>query len=461
MFSLGTLLPLLLAWAQLANALSADQIQQVFGSSEPIRGATKRLPRFNLSIVTNSSHALFVLNSSTPVASIGWLGTGTGGSMGDADYIIAWPDVSGSSANWTLSHRVPGHSSHDMPQLASSAAGTDTQSYYQLVPSLSTMDASSPYGAVAFLRVLDLASGDPSKSGVQTSLASDQTQMIYASGSKNPGSSSEGASFAQHDQPKGSISLNLTMPVVLSALVAGAAGPNDSDAGSSGGGSNRNILIAHAVLGSLAFLILTPAAVLIARFGRDRISWFPPHWILNVLSVIFVIVTFALGTYARGNGWSTTHERLGLAVFILVLLQATLGLVGHRTQRTQLTSSRPSFGSYASSAKRHSFPVVRLSHALLGLITLGLGYWQIETGLSDDGEWNTMAENGNVPKSVQVIFWILLGVEVAAYVVAWLWQIAARVKKGPIRDASGRSGRASDENTLMDELTPAAQPKYL
>lgn len=55
MFSLGTLLPLLLAWAQLANALSADQIQQVFGSSEPIRGATKRLPRFNLSIVTNSS----------------------------------------------------------------------------------------------------------------------------------------------------------------------------------------------------------------------------------------------------------------------------------------------------------------------------------------------------------------------------------------------------------------------
>jgi hypothetical protein len=28
----------------------------------------------------------------------------------------------------------------------------------------------------------------------------DQTQMIYASGSENPGSSSEAASFAQHDQ---------------------------------------------------------------------------------------------------------------------------------------------------------------------------------------------------------------------------------------------------------------------
>lgn len=104
---------------------------------------------------------------------------------------------------------------------------------------------------------------------------------------------------------------------------------------------------------------------------------------------------------------------------------------------------------------------MRLSHVVLGVVTLGLGYWQIETGLSDDGEWNTMTENGKVPKSVQVIFWILLGVEVAAYALAWLWHIASRVKKGPLCDVSGRPGRASDENTLMDELTPAAQPKYL
>lgn len=41
-------------WAQLATALSGDQIQQVFGS-QSLQGATKRLPRFNLSIVSNSS----------------------------------------------------------------------------------------------------------------------------------------------------------------------------------------------------------------------------------------------------------------------------------------------------------------------------------------------------------------------------------------------------------------------
>ncbi|GAA5986814.1 hypothetical protein JCM10908_000908 [Rhodotorula pacifica] len=464
-----TLLSLLPLWAHVANALSADQIQQVFGSTQSLVGATRQLPRFNLSIVSNSSHALYVLNSSTPVSSIGWLGTGTGSSMGNADYIIAWPDVSGSSANWTLSHRVPGHSSHDMPMLASSSAGTDTQSYYQLVPELSTSDPSSRYGAVAFLRVLKPGSSYPSKSGVQTSLASADTQFIYASGSKNPGSSSDGASFAQHDQPKGSTSFNLTMPVVLSALAASSAGPNDMDGGSSGGGgsggSNRNILIAHAVLGSVAFMILSPAAILIARFGRDRMSWFPPHWVLNLLSVILVIITFALGTYATGNEWNDTHKRLGLALFILVLLQATLGLVGHRTRRTHLTSSRPSSGLYYnSSPKRPSFPFTRISHVVLGLVTIGLGYWQIETGISDDGEWNSKAENGKVPKSVQIIFWILLGVEVAAYAAAWIWHIAARVTKGPLDDASrspGRPGRASDENTLMDERPVATAGKQI
>lgn len=120
--------------------------------------------------------------------------------MGNADYIVAWPDVSGSSANWTLSHRVPAHSAHDMPELASSTAGSDTQAYFQLVPNLTTTDPSSPYGAVAFLRPLQPDSNYPTKSGVKTTLQSPQTSFIYASGSQNPGSASPGASFAQHDQ---------------------------------------------------------------------------------------------------------------------------------------------------------------------------------------------------------------------------------------------------------------------
>ncbi|BGP54871.1 hypothetical protein JCM8202_003380 [Rhodotorula sphaerocarpa] len=458
MLQLSLLLPLVSLWAASVAALSADQIRSVFGS-QALYGATKTLPRFDLSVVANASHALYVLNASTPVSAIGWLGTGTGSSMGNADYIVAWPDVSGSSANWTLSHRVPAHSAHDMPELASSTAGSDTQAYFQLVPNLTTTDPSSPYGAVAFLRPLQPDSNYPIKSGVKTSLQSPQTSFIYASGSQNPGSASPSASFAQHDQPHGSTSLNMTEPIVLATMAADTAGPNATKSKGKGG-SKRSIVIAHAVLGSVAFLILSPAAVLTARFGRDRIPWLLPHWVLNSLSVACVIATFGLGAYATGNGFHDTHTRLGLALFILVIIQATLGVVGHRTKRTRLTSSRPSFKPYSPEVDRPGFPFVRLFHVLIGLTTIGLGYWQIETGISSDGEWNRkMSKAGSVPTAVVVIFWILVGVEIAAYVVAWVWHLAARATKGPLRDAGARTGRMSDESTLMDELPPPVGAK--
>lgn len=137
---------------------------------------------------------------------------------------------------------------------------------------------------------------------------------------------------AARPQAKGSTSLNMTMPVNLAAMVAGSAGPNDSTSSGSGKGSHRNILIAHgewlalkgpgrqrrltscvffcsAVLGSVALVILSPLAVLIARFGRDRMAWFPAHWVLNLVSAILIIITFALGTYATGNEFNDTHQQ--------------------------------------------------------------------------------------------------------------------------------------------------------
>lgn len=51
MFALLSLLPLL---ATIGQALSADQIRSVFGTSDLV-GATKTLPRFNFSVVANAS----------------------------------------------------------------------------------------------------------------------------------------------------------------------------------------------------------------------------------------------------------------------------------------------------------------------------------------------------------------------------------------------------------------------
>lgn len=66
---------------------------------------------------------------------------------------------------------------------------------------------------------------------------------------------------------------------------------------------------ATATLGSLALLIFTPSAILVARLGRDSFRWFPPHWMLNLFSTVLVIVTFALGVNYGGGEFDDFHKR--------------------------------------------------------------------------------------------------------------------------------------------------------
>ena len=55
-----------------------------------------------------------------------------------------------------------------------------------------------------------------------------------------------------------------------------------------------------AVFGSLAALIVAPAAILVARYGRKWRHWATVHLVINVLTVSFVIIAFATGNAATG-----------------------------------------------------------------------------------------------------------------------------------------------------------------
>ena len=79
-------------------------------------------------------------------------------------------------------------------------------------------------------------------------------------------------------------------------------------------------IIAHAVFASLAFLIVMPLAIIIARFFRHT-TWFPAHAALQVISLVFVVIAFALAVNVSTEHFYDTHTRLGLAVFILVVFQ--------------------------------------------------------------------------------------------------------------------------------------------
>lgn len=114
-------------------------------------------------------------------------------------------------------------------------------------------------------------------------------------------------------------------------------------------------------------------------------------------------------------------QRLGLVLFLLVLLQVLLGYLAHLTLPSALTSSAPS----VSSRPRPSF--ARAIHILLGLTILALGWVQIHTGIKERGEWNraTLGRE-EVPRAVRGIFWTL----VALFVLAYLGEWSAAIRRG-------------------------------
>lgn len=135
---------------------------------------------------------------------------------------------------------------------------------------------------------------------------SDTTQsLIWAFGTTNPGSSSVSANLQQH-LSSGTLSLDLTKQ--LSGDGTSLSNPAASNAGGAGGSSQgsaisipllpyQKLIIAHASILGVAFLILLPAGALFARFLRTFTrSWFKGHWIIQFgLAGPLIVIGVALG----------------------------------------------------------------------------------------------------------------------------------------------------------------------
>ncbi|BGP39350.1 hypothetical protein JCM10449v2_003288 [Rhodotorula kratochvilovae] len=451
------LFALFVGLATVAQALTSEQAASFFSTSTAgdLRGDTVQLPRFDFSLVQNSTHALFVVNAtSTAPSDVGWLGTGRGTSMANADFLLAWPVVSGLSVAWTLSHRLPS-GGHTMPQ----STGAATNEFYTLVPELTTADASSPFSAVAFSRLRDPGASYPTQSGVTPAALEDaSTSFIYASSSSKPSGTVEGARISQHNQPMGTTSLDLSKAFVVGAASAGQDQTNGAQRAGQGRSSKVKTLIAHATLGSLAFLVFMPLAILAARVGRDRFGWFPAHAAFNAFSAVLIIVCFALGTHEARGAFSDFHRRLGLALLILVLLQTILGYGAHLTRPTPLTASRPSLRPPSGApppAHTRTHGVPRLAHVLLGLTLVALGWAQVASGLYR--EWPRYVSgaglDGPVPREVKVVFWVLVGVWIAVYLAAW---VAGAVRKRGKGRGSEAGESAQGDKGLVRQATGGA-----
>ncbi|CAD6594570.1 MAG: hypothetical protein ASARMPRED_000913 [Alectoria sarmentosa] len=202
-------------------------------------------------------------------------------------------------------------------------------------------------------------------------------------------------------------------------------------------------VIAHATLASIATLILAPAAILTARYLRAWRYWNIVHLALNALTAVFIIITFALGTAALPAGksqqffgmHSDTHHKLGLATFLIVMVQVVLGL-GARVVK------RPAYNYVALQTNRNP---LRLFHILFGIATAGILYAQVYTGFQ---EWDDKSDSKTTtPKSVWIIYWILFAIEVLVYAVGWAvmeplgWKKrAAELNNGNVKEAPTGAG---------------------
>ena len=127
--------------------------------------------------------------------------------------------------------------------------------------------------------------------------------------------------------------------------------------------------------------------------------------IFTSITVFFMVLVFGLGmasvsTQGEGTSFggenSDLHHKVGLAVFILVLLQAILGVVAHNFSIGHLT---------------------RKIHIPLGIITAAGLYWQVWEGMHN--EWPQMSVIlTTTPLSVQVLFWVFFLIAVSAYMLS-------------------------------------------
>ena len=107
------------------------------------------------------------------------------------------------------------------------------------------------------------------------------------------------------------------------------------------------------------------------------------------------VSTQGLGTSFEGSN-SDLHHKVGLSVFILVLIQAILGITAHHYNTGHLT---------------------RKIHIPLGIITAAGLYWQTWEGMHN--EWTEMSViMTSTPASVQILFWAFFLVVVSAYMLA-------------------------------------------
>jgi len=129
---------------------------------------------------------------------------------------------------------------------------------------------------------------------------------------------------------------------------------------------------AHGILAGISWSIFVPFAIM-SSWYRDLLNgpiWMKLHLYLNIACAFFTTLSFiiALVAVAKSGGqhFNAPHQRLGLAMFILVIVQTANGYF------------RPPKGASKQTYKRRGWEYV---HKLLGYILFIASIWEVQEGL--------------------------------------------------------------------------------
>ncbi|TBU25164.1 CBD9-like protein [Dichomitus squalens] len=326
----------------------------------------------------NGSTTTYVMQS-TGKAKLGWMAVGFGQTMANTPMVIMWPNSDGSI---TVSQRQA--PSEVMPTLVSNP------------PRVATADQSGS----------DLTGTQPKLAfTIETSGGTSQP-IIWAFSDTNPDSSAQDATIVQH-LDSGPTTLDMSTSVSSGNTSDPVSDPNAKTGDNSTPMLQyQKMIVAHALLCTIGFLILLPAGALLARYTRTfHNAWFRGHWVFQfavagpVITAGIILGIDAVATQPSAQ-LADTHKKLGLGLWIIYYFQCVLGFVIHRWKPLSWTVDK----------KR---PAQNYGHAVLGLLIVALAFYEVRIGFHH--EWDTLSGRPPIGKGADIVWYIWVALIPIAY----------------------------------------------
>lgn len=250
-----------------------------------------------------------------------------------------------------------------------------------------------------FVKVLedDASNGGFTENGLNT--------FIFAAGSSNE------LGYHQH---RGSFRINLN---------SCEEGTTTSSTGSSSQMTKQGSFATHGMLAVLAWGVATPFAVTVAWF-RTLVpsSWIYIHVFSNVLSFIFTVVAVIVAITAKSkqadpSHFTKPHHVVGVTLMVLMTFQVFSGFSRPPVEKKS-SHYNDGHGWALPSSKRELWYFL---HRLSGVAMLGMGVYQISSGL------NLYAEDFNVT-SIAPWFWLYVGLFAFFLIALKVWILLEEYK---------------------------------